>query len=100
MQVDLEAVESISETQEGRLRMVYFAANVDANGFSKRTETFDCFEINDILKTYKSVKTIVEGAALRSQDTRQDGAGAVSRSFAGTSMFSRSKSTANFSPIK
>jgi hypothetical protein len=83
------------------LRIVYFIANADGNGFSKKTETFDCFEIQAIIKTYSSVKNIVESAALRGADSMSGGGtGTVSKSFAGTAMFSRSKSTVHISPVR
>lgn len=59
MQVEFEAIEQVSESKEGRLNIEYFSANKLGSGFSKKSVTFDCFEVSDIVKVFSSIRTIV-----------------------------------------
>lgn len=61
--VEFDSIESITETKDGRMNLIYFVVNADGNGFTKRNETYECFEIADIVKAFGSIRTIVEGAA-------------------------------------
>jgi|APCry1669190288_1035285.scaffolds.fasta_scaffold532847_1 hypothetical protein len=45
LRIDFEAVESITETKDTRLEITYFQTNSNGNGFTKKTETYECFEI-------------------------------------------------------
>ncbi len=58
--MEFEAIESISEKVDGRLQIVYFLANKDGNGFSKKSETFECFEVHDIIKVFTSIRNLIE----------------------------------------
>ena len=58
LKIDFEAIESITETKDGRLGLTYF--KTDGNGFKKKEETFECFEIHDIIKCYHSIRNIVQ----------------------------------------
>ena len=40
--------------------LVYF--KTDGNGFRKKEETFECFEIYDIIKCYQNIRNIVQTA--------------------------------------
>lgn len=66
--VEFDAIDSITETKDGRLQIIYMLPNSDGNGFSKKNDTFDCFEIADILKVFSSVRTIVENAVSAQED--------------------------------
>ena len=59
LQVDFEAIEHVSESKEGRLSIEYFTVNKLGSGFSKKSVTFDCFEVADIVKVYSSIRTIL-----------------------------------------
>lgn len=50
--VDFEAIESIQETKDGRMQLTYFLPNKEGTGFNKKTEIYDCFEIDAILKVF------------------------------------------------
>lgn len=80
MRVAFDAIEQVTETMDGRLSIVYFVGNTKGTTFTKKTATFECFEVGEIIKTFQSIRTIVE---------TQGGTRAESRSFTGTQMFSK-----------
>lgn len=81
MRVAYDAIEQVTETMDGRLSIVYFVGNTKGTAFTKKTVTFECFEVAEIIKTFQSIRTIVE--------TQGGGSRAESRSFTGTQMFSK-----------
>jgi hypothetical protein len=60
LKIDFEAIESIVETKDGRLCLIYFKTG--GQGFKKKEDTFECFEIHDIIKCYQSIRNIVQAA--------------------------------------
>ena len=57
LKIDFEAIESINETKDGRLGLIYF--RTEGGGFKKKEDLFECFEIHDIIKCYNSIRNIV-----------------------------------------
>jgi hypothetical protein len=81
MRVAYDAIEQVTETMDGRLSIVYFVGNTKGTAFTKKTATFECFEVAEIIKTFQSIRTIVE--------TQGGSSRGESRSFTGTQMFSK-----------
>ena len=76
------------------MTLIYFLTNSDGNGFTKKNETYECFEIADITKAFKSIRTLVESAVEKggsAAEMRQ------SKSFMGSAQFSKMKT---LSPVK
>jgi hypothetical protein len=96
VRIECESIEAVAETKDGRLAISYFAQKKE--GFQKKTELFECFEIGDIVKVFQSIRTIVESAI--NAEEGQGAARGVSKSFVGTQMFMKSQSTSQLSPIK
>lgn len=98
VRVELESVEAVRETKDGRLAVSYFAQKKDGSGFSKHSDLYECFEIEDVVKVFQSIRTVSETAS--SAGAEEAGARGASKSFVGTQMFMKSQSTSQLSPVK
>lgn len=50
------------------MSLIYFIQNSTGEGITKKSETYECFEIYDILKVFHSIRNVVESTADGSSD--------------------------------
>ena len=54
--VEFESIENISETKDGKLNLQYYVPGDNGN-MMKRNEMYDCFEHEEFVKVYLTIKT-------------------------------------------
>ena len=64
MQINLESIMVMQENKDGKLSIVYYVPKSKKEGFKKKSDTYDCFEIQDILKLFNTLKTELEANML------------------------------------
>lgn len=51
--------------KDDKLSIIYYIPNEDGNGFKKVNDSFDCFEIDDILQIYNTIRNKIETNELK-----------------------------------
>ncbi len=63
MKVSFENIASFQENKDGKLNVIFCLPSGDSNQakFTKKSETFDCFEQDDLLSHFKEINSKIEG---------------------------------------
>jgi hypothetical protein len=54
--VSFKDIESLEETKDGKVSIVYYVPE-ESGKLVKRTELYDCFETEDIIRTFVNINT-------------------------------------------
>jgi hypothetical protein len=62
LKISFENIINFGENKDGKLNVVYCIPSGDSNQakFSKKSETFDCFEQDDLIAYFKEINSKIE----------------------------------------
>lgn len=73
MAVSLLDIESFEESKDGKITIVYFVPD-DKGDMVKKNEVYDCFETEELVRTFKNISTnmkLKEKQKLKKQQSLQ-----------------------------